>query len=149
MNGDISIVKPHGLSILNKREVVAVNTCRDASGKLDMPVLTLDVDNIHIITFFVEERIQSLCRAQRYVVLRRVATTNDGNVTFQLFHYFCFFLRYVVMSLCRNVGISKCRNIEISKCRYVEMSLLRIYFRHFSMSAAMSSANSLVKSICS
>ena len=64
---------------------------------------TLDVDNIYVVAFLVEERIKSLCRAQRYVVLRRVATTDDGNVTFQLFHYFYFF-RCFYITLFRHFG---------------------------------------------
>ena len=45
-------------------------------------LLLSDFDDIDIIPLFVEERIESLCRAQRHVVLRRVTATDDGYRSF-------------------------------------------------------------------
>ena len=64
MNGDIGIVKQTGLAVLYKREVVTVNLGRSAIRQIDVPILSLDVDNIDIVALLVEKRIESLCGAQ-------------------------------------------------------------------------------------
>ena len=101
MNGDIGIVEEATLAVLQEREVITVNACRRAVRQLDMPVLSFDVYDIHFVPFLVEEGIKTLCRTKRHVVLRRVATTYDGNVTFQLFH--CVLLLFMYL---RHLSIS-------------------------------------------
>ena len=64
-----------------------------------MPVLALDVNDVDIIAFLVEKGIKSLSRAQRDIVLRGVATTDDGNVSLQILHlsFICFVDFFVIL----------------------------------------------------
>ena len=55
MDGDIGIVEQLGLAIFHERKVVAVDACRDAARQLYMPVLALDIDNVHVVALLVEE----------------------------------------------------------------------------------------------
>ena len=64
MNGDIGIVEELGLAVFHKREVIAVDLCRDTTRQFHVPVLTLDIDDIHIVSLFVEERKETLSRTQ-------------------------------------------------------------------------------------
>ena len=48
-----------------------------------------------VVTVVIEEGVQSLSRAQRDIVLRRVATTDDGNRSFQCVHSFFLFFLFV------------------------------------------------------
>ena len=82
----VGIVEHNSLSVLYKREVVAVDGSGRAVLKVDMPVRSFHVNDIHIVTFLVEERIKPLCRIHRHVVLRRVATAYDGYVSLYIFH---------------------------------------------------------------
>ena len=86
VNGDIDIVKMTLLTILLEREIMNSHTCSSTIGQEHLPVGTLHLYHIDIIAFFVEKRIKPLSRAQRDIVLRRVATTDDGNCAFHLLH---------------------------------------------------------------
>ena len=69
MDSDIGIIEQLGLSVLYKGEIVAVNLgCRTVM-QFNMPILSLDVNDIDIITLLVEEGVKSLSRAQRHIVL--------------------------------------------------------------------------------
>ena len=57
--------------------------------------LSNDVDDEDVVTVVIEEGVQSLSRAQRDIVLRRVATTDDGNRSFQCVHSFFLFFLFV------------------------------------------------------
>ena len=69
MNSNISIIKKTSFTILDKREIIAVDFSRSAIRQFYMPVLSFDIHNINIITFLVKEGVKSLCRAQRHIVL--------------------------------------------------------------------------------
>ena len=64
VDGDIGIVEHHQTTILHEREVVTVDGGRGAVVQVDVPVHAFHVDDIHIVTFFVEEGIKSLGGAQ-------------------------------------------------------------------------------------
>ena len=86
MNGDIDIVESAFLSFLLKGEVMHSHTSSGTIVQEHLPVGTLHLYYIDIIAFFVEKRIKTLSRAKRDIVLRRVATTDDGNCAFHLLH---------------------------------------------------------------
>ena len=66
---DIGIVEHHEFPVLLEREVVAVYWCPCAVVEVDIPRESSHVNNPHVVTFFVEKRVKSLCRAHRNVVL--------------------------------------------------------------------------------
>ena len=57
---DVGIIEDYGLSVMNEREIVLVDSCRCAVLQVNMPVQALHIDDIYVITFLVEERVQSL-----------------------------------------------------------------------------------------
>ena len=61
MNGNVGIVEGHFMTILLEREVVLVNLGNAAISKVYVPIVLFHVDHIHVITFFIEERVQTLC----------------------------------------------------------------------------------------
>ena len=61
MDGNVCIVEQRRLAILNKREVVAVDFCRNATWQFHMPVLAFDVYDIDVIALLVKEGVDSLC----------------------------------------------------------------------------------------
>ena len=67
--GYIGIIKLHEFAVFHKREVVTVYWCESTVVQFHVPVVTLHVYDINIVTLFVKERIESLCRAQRHIVL--------------------------------------------------------------------------------
>ena len=60
MNGDIGVVKEGGLAVYHEREIVAVNLGRQTVGQFNMPVLSLDINDIDVIALLVEEGVESL-----------------------------------------------------------------------------------------
>ena len=63
VDGDVGIVELHELSVVHKREVVAVDWCPCAVGEFHAPVIAFHLNDIYIVALLVEERIESLCRA--------------------------------------------------------------------------------------
>ena len=56
VNGDVSIVEDHSLAILaDEREVVLVDGGHVAVFVFHVPVDALHVDDVNVVTFFVEE----------------------------------------------------------------------------------------------
>ena len=88
VDGDISIIKHDQFTILLEREIIAVNGSRCAVGKVNAPVHTFYVHDIDVVTLFVEKGVETLCGAHRNIVLRRIATADDGYVSFQIFHIY-------------------------------------------------------------
>ena len=68
VDGDIGIVEPDGLAVEFEGEIVLVDFRRLATLQIHMPVEAFDIDDIDIVAFFVEEGIDTLCRAQGYIV---------------------------------------------------------------------------------
>ena len=68
VDGDIGIVEPHGFSIKLEREAVLVYPLCGAIGQVHMPVGVFHINDIDIVAIMVEERVESLCGAQRDVV---------------------------------------------------------------------------------
>ena len=95
MYGDVGVVEPHGLAFELEGEVVLVDLLCRAVGQVHVPVGAFDVDDEDVVTVVIEEGVQSLSRAQRDIVLRRVATTDDGNRSFQCVHSFFLFFLFV------------------------------------------------------
>ena len=60
MDGDVGIIEELALAVLDKREVILVDFGCCAIVECHMPVDTLDVYYINIVTLFVEERVESL-----------------------------------------------------------------------------------------
>src|SRR5574344_317290 len=69
MNGDIGIIEHCGLTVLHKGEVITVDNNRGTVRQFHMPVTSLHIHDIYIVTLFVEERVKSLSRAQCHIVL--------------------------------------------------------------------------------
>ena len=57
---DVGIIEDNGLSVLNERKIVLVDSCSCTVLQVNMPVQALHIDDIYVITVFVEERVQSL-----------------------------------------------------------------------------------------
>lgn len=62
--GDVCVFKEHEFAVLLEREVVAVDGRRCPVVQFHMPVKTFHVYDIHVVAFLVEERVESLRRAQ-------------------------------------------------------------------------------------
>ena len=53
-------LKEKGYIEKNERKIVLVDSCRCTVLQVNMPVQALHIDDIYVITVFVEERVQSL-----------------------------------------------------------------------------------------
>ena len=60
MDGDIGIIEELTLAVFDKREIILVDLGCCAIIECHMPIDTLDVYYINIVTLFVEERVESL-----------------------------------------------------------------------------------------
>ena len=69
VNGDVGIVEDYGFPVVQEREVVFVDGHDVAVIEVDVPVEFLHVDNVDIVSLFVEKAVEPLGRAQRHVVL--------------------------------------------------------------------------------
>ena len=69
VDGDVGVVKFDDLAVAYEGEVVLVYLGSGVVGELHVPVLSFDIHDIYIVTFFVEKRIDALCRAHRDIVL--------------------------------------------------------------------------------
>ena len=68
MNCYVGIIEHNHLAVDDAREVAAVHLDGASVLKIDMPVLPFHIDDIDIVTLFVEERVQTLCRTHRHIV---------------------------------------------------------------------------------
>ena len=68
VNGDVGVVEKHGFAFFHEREVVFVDAGCVAVVKANVPVLSLDGDDVDIVSLFIEKRIEALCRTYGYVV---------------------------------------------------------------------------------
>ena len=61
VDSDICIVEHHDLTLLiDEGEVVTVDRCRRAVLEIDVPVLSLDVDDVDVVLLLIEEGVKSL-----------------------------------------------------------------------------------------
>ena len=83
--GYIGKVRADLLARFDKGEVVTVYGSRSAVGQTGFPLQPLHLDDVNLEFLFVQEREDTFCAAQRYIVFGRVASGHDRD---SLFHFY-------------------------------------------------------------
>ena len=66
---NVRIVEKDGLGTVIEREIVFIDGCNVSIVKVYVPICALHIYYIDVVTLFVEEGIQPLCRTERDIVL--------------------------------------------------------------------------------